>query len=308
MNKNYTLSMFVRAFLLVCAFTTHTAAQTAKPTVNIQGTLKDASGRSVDDGKYQVTFRLYSAETGGTLLWQETANVDTRGGIYSYNIGSVNTLTPSVFGSTVYMSIEFNGFELTPRTVLTYSPYAFACTIAQSADCSGAPGDIKYSILAPADFKLVNGDCWVPMNGATLSASSVLRMITGRTTLPDGGGLFIQGQEFVGGTNYDSDRTPASPIATLQADAMNKHSHTTQVAGNHSHTFYDYVECCGGYSSFDAHLISTSSGSSDGNDQNAIFSFDYIVQAGNHNHTVNASGGSETRSKNLNLWIYICIN
>ncbi|MFN9114272.1 MAG: hypothetical protein ACK5XN_29765, partial [Bacteroidota bacterium] len=103
MNKNYTLSMFVRAFLLICVFTTYTAAQTAKPTINIQGTLKDASGRSVDDGKYQVTFRLYSAETGGTLLWQETANVDTRGGIYSYNIGSVNTLTPSVFGSTVYM-------------------------------------------------------------------------------------------------------------------------------------------------------------------------------------------------------------
>lgn len=301
MKKNFTRPLLVWAFALLSA--TIITAQTGNPTINIQGTLKDASGKSVDDGKYQVTFRLYSAETGGSVVWQELAQVETNGGIYSYNLGSATPLMSTIFGATVYMSLEFNGFELTPRTELTYAPYAFACTIAQTAACSGVPGDIKYSILNPTDFATVNGDCWVPMNGAALSSSSILRMITGRTNVPDGSGLFIQGQEFSGGQNNDSGRTPSSPIATKQNDEVKNHTHNATSAGQHTHGFYEFVGCCGSVPASEAVFEVTYSGSNDALE----LIIDRLSAAGNHTHTINATGGSETRSKNLNLWIYICI-
>ena len=301
MKKSFIRPLLVWAFTIFSA--TIVTAQTSNPTINIQGTLKDASGKSVDNGNYQVTFRLYSAETGGSVVWQELAQVEANGGIYSYNLGSATPLTSTVFGSTVYMSLEFNGFELTPRTELTYAPYAFASTIAQTAACSGVPGDIKYSILNPTDFATVNGDCWVPMNGAALSSSSTLRMITGRTNVPDGSGLFIQGQEFSGGQNNDSGRTPSSPIATLQNDEVKNHIHNVASAGQHSHNFVEYLACCGSLSASEAVF---EVGGSGGNDALEII-IDRLSVAGNHTHTINATGGNETRSKNLNLWSYICI-
>ncbi|MEN9415886.1 MAG: hypothetical protein RLZ62_2190 [Bacteroidota bacterium] len=305
MNNRHKQSTLLWIFLLHCFFAVPISAQNTNQTINIQGTLRDASGKSVENGVYPVTFRLYSAMTDGSLLWQETGNVEVRGGIYSYNLGSVQPLVSGLFGSIVYMGLTFNGFEMSPRTELTYAPYALACNTAQTVACSGALGDIKYSILAPAQFALVNGDCWVPMNGSALPASSALRMLTGRTVLPDGGGVFIHGQEYAGGQNNDTGRTPASPIATLQADELKSHNHTAYDAGSHTHGFVDYVACCGSVSDATAKL---DLGTALGNDELAVYMGNRIVGAGEHSHSITNTGGVETRSKNLNLWIYIRIN
>ena len=174
MNKHITLPACMWAFVLLLCRVSPLSAQTEAPTINIQGTLRDASGKSVEDGTYQVTFKLYSVPSDGTPIWQETGAVSTRGGVYSFNLGGTTPLNTDMFGSTVYLGMVFNGFELVPRTEFDYAPYAFASTIAQTVACSGALGDIKYSILNPTQFASVNGDCWVPMNGAALSASSAV--------------------------------------------------------------------------------------------------------------------------------------
>lgn len=303
MNKHITLPACIWAFVLLFGWVSPLFAQTDTPTVNIQGTLRDASGKSVEDGTYPVTFKLYSTPSGGTPIWQETGAVSTRGGVYSFNLGGTTPLNSDMFGSTVYLGMVFNGFELVPRTEFDYAPYAFASTIAQTVACSGALGDIKYSILNPTQFASVNGDCWVPMNGAALSASSALRALTGRTALPDGGGLFIQGQEFTGGQDRDNGRTPASPIATLQTDDFKSHTHTVAQAGEHTHAFLEWTACCGSGSAAEVVFeVPTAS---------SFLSFtlsNRVRPAGAHTHPVDAAGGSETRSKNLNLWVYIRIN
>ena len=79
MKKSFIRPLLVWAFTIFSA--TIVTAQTSNPTINIQGTLKDASGKSVDNGNYQVTFRLYSAETGGSVVWQELAQVEANGGV-----------------------------------------------------------------------------------------------------------------------------------------------------------------------------------------------------------------------------------
>ncbi|MFM8450532.1 MAG: hypothetical protein ACKOAY_10555, partial [Haliscomenobacter sp.] len=44
----------------------------AQATLSIQGTIQKSFGGAVDDGKYSLTFKLYTEESGGTPVWSET--------------------------------------------------------------------------------------------------------------------------------------------------------------------------------------------------------------------------------------------
>ncbi|MFN7831170.1 MAG: hypothetical protein ACK5Q2_04205 [Bacteroidota bacterium] len=282
-----------------------TASGQSSPRISMQGTLTDAAGKSVADGKYNITFRLYTQPVGGTALWQETAEVAVDGAIYSHYLGSVQPLDAFYFVNTLYLGIQLDADEITPRTVLTYAPYAFAVNTAKTVVCSGAVGDVKHSILNPVQFAERNGDCWVPMNGTALPPDCKLRQITGMTNLPDAGGLFIRGQEFSGGQDNDPDRTPSSAIATVESDAFKAHSHPASYDGNHTHNFKEYV-AYGGY--VPDWLSNTDSGPALNNDQIEINLTNRISYAGDHAHNITDTGGSETRVKNLNFWVYIRIN
>lgn len=271
------------------------AAQLAaqNPKISIQGTLKTANGSSAVDGTYNVTFRLYTMETGGTHLWEENAMVEVIGGIYSHYLGSVTPLVPANFANTLYLGVRIGSYELVPRTELAYSPYAFSVAVAQKVVCSGAVGDVKYSILNPTQFAAENGDCWVPMDGRSLATSDKLRQVTGMTSVPDAGGLFLRSQEFSGGADNDPGRNSGTAIATVQQDELQSHNHTMQSAGAHNHPM--------GTRGFQGDGLKGADGSFD--DQDA-----YTQSAGAHTHAIDNTGGAETRPVNLNLWIYIRIN
>ncbi len=293
----YFFSRTIVGLLLTLAFTLQLQAQ--NPKISIQGTLRAANGTSVADGTYNVTFKFYRDSTGGTALWQETAPVEVVGSIYSHYLGSITALDGADFDSTIYLGVVVNNYELIPRTELSYSPYALSVAFAQKVVCSGAVGDVKYSILNPTQFAAVNGDCWVPMDGRTITGSS-LAMISGLTMLPDGGGLFIRGQEFSGGADNDPERSSGSAIATLQQDVFESHNHSMNTAGSHAHAlgtrgFLTDAAAAG--------LDYNNGADGSGDDQNA-----FSQSAGSHTHTINDTGGAETRPKNLNFWVYIRIN
>jgi hypothetical protein len=290
--------------------------QTNNPRISMQGTLTDVAGKSVDDGVYNVTFRLYTTATGGTAIWQESADVTVDGGIYSYYLGSVTPLAANIFLTSLFVGLTVDQDEIIPRTELTYAPYAFAVATSNTVVCSGAVGDVKYSILNPTEFASVNGDCWVPMNGAELSPSSALRLLTDMEYLPDAGGLFVRGQEFSNGQNNDPDRTPSSPIATVQSDSYSRHRHggTTSTDGNHTHNFREQAGATNPGSYND-----TAGGIPSDNDQKEFILENRFLEAGAHVHNtvqmnsatnggVSSANATETRVKNLNFWIYIRIN
>ena len=291
------------AFAFACTFTVQVDAQVA-PKISIQGTLKSANGTTVADGAYAVTFKLYDAATGGNVLWQEDTTVEVVGGIYSHYLGSVTPLDAADFANPVFLGVRVGSYELTPRSELSYAPYAFSVAAAQTVVCSGAVGDVKYSILNPTQFAAVNGSCWVPMDGRTMVATDKLRIITGLTAVPNGGGLFLRSQEFSGGADNDPGRTSASTIATLQTDDNKSHNHTMQTSGSHTHTVTL------GWDGDD----SGDGGASDEWTHNGSRNFDITLKGGTvstngaHTHTIDNSGGTEARPKNLNFWIYIRIN
>ncbi len=69
-------------FLLFVCYSAKLQAQGAK--LSVQGVLRNADGSAVDNGKYDLTFKLYTTQTGGAQEWVETqTDVNLNGGIYS---------------------------------------------------------------------------------------------------------------------------------------------------------------------------------------------------------------------------------
>jgi len=158
---------FTTVLALACLLAAPLSAQT-NPKISVQGTLKASNGATVADGTYAVTFNLYDVAIGGTPLWFEDAMVEVLGGIYTHYLGTNKPLVAADFAKPLFLGVKVNNYELVPRTEFSYAPYAFSVA---TVSCSGAVGDVKYSILNPTDFVKENGDCWVPMDGRSLAGS-----------------------------------------------------------------------------------------------------------------------------------------
>ncbi|HIE27027.1 TPA: hypothetical protein EYP66_07045 [Candidatus Poribacteria bacterium] len=93
-------------------------------TISYQGVLTDTDGIAVSDGDYNLTFKLYDVDTGGTELWSEEQLVQVSKGIFNVILGSVNPLTLP-FDKQYWLGIAVEGgSELEPRIKLTASAYS----------------------------------------------------------------------------------------------------------------------------------------------------------------------------------------
>ena len=288
----------------------------------VQGFLNDGNGKAVPDGEYDITFIIYNAASGGQALWQAVKSVNVTGGVYSTLLGA-GTLPPNntaskeiadiSWANNNFLAVKIQGIELNPRTPFTYSPYALAVNTANYADssdyamkadtanfaraveCTGAVGDIKYSILDPTRFAEVNGDCWVPMDGQANLGGTPLKVLLDQmpngaigNQVPDVSGAFIRAHEY-GSTDRDPDRTTSATIATLQDDLIKNHTHQT--------TINDW-------------FANTSSRGYAGSNDYTMQRVDSTSEASESYDSANPSSGagSETRPKNFNFYAYIRIN
>jgi hypothetical protein len=112
--------------------------------INYQGMLTDASGTPLD-GAYNMTFRLFDAENGGTELWAETQNaVPVAGGIYNVRLGAVTPLAEEDFsGDVLCLQVEIYNETtlaweiLSPRQRLTSTAFAFRAATADTTVSAG---------------------------------------------------------------------------------------------------------------------------------------------------------------------------
>lgn len=117
---------FTGLFTLFCLFMSAQKLQ-AQATLSIQGIIQKSNGAAVDDGTYDLTFKLYPTTSGGTAVHTETQNISVVGGIYSAELGGSGTPLSAAFDQTYYLGVSVDGgAELVPRTRLTSSPYALS--------------------------------------------------------------------------------------------------------------------------------------------------------------------------------------
>jgi hypothetical protein len=110
-------------------------------TISYQGVLKNSDGSLVDDGGYWITFRLYDADTGGTLKWQETDSAYVESGLFHVILGKATPLNLP-FDETYWLSVEALGDTLEPRVELAASPYGFRASVADALEGVPVVGDI----------------------------------------------------------------------------------------------------------------------------------------------------------------------
>lgn len=124
-------TVVVLSLILACC----TAASGSVPqTLSYQGVLRDGSGNTVSDGAYDLTFRLYDVESGGSALWTESQSVSVVDGIFNVILGDVVALTvPFDVPYWLGTSVEAES-ELSPRVELTAAPYARRAAYADVAD------------------------------------------------------------------------------------------------------------------------------------------------------------------------------
>ncbi|MBV6653651.1 MAG: hypothetical protein KI786_07845 [Mameliella sp.] len=330
--KNVLSTLLLLAF---AAFCLPLVAQDEDFKISIQGTLKDANSLAVEDGQQTITFRLYDDMTGGTVKHEETGDVQVRGGVYNYLLGTNEELEPEDFVTALYLSLEINGNELFPRTQMTYSPYSLSVSTAQQAirltsgteTCSGSVGDIKHSILKPTEFADENGDCWVPMDGRAIPGTK-LADTYGWANVPDMSGLFVRAAEYNEGN--DPDRTTTTPVASLQNNSVGPHSHNAGnlVSSDETVTYgdsylYNTQHDVNPGPSYTANLFLNRSMSSiqwlgieqGGNSTDDPIGFRNIVSdqtSSSHSHTITGetaqSTGNESRPENMNFYIYIRVD
>lgn len=136
------------------------AAQTAPYKLNFQGRLADSNGNLMATGSYNIKFRLMSASSGGSNLWEADRiytgsgtgdhRVQITNGMFNIQLGDTSTgvgdpaLSPSLFNTqtnpTIYLEIElptpatatcatvscatFTEGAMTPRQLISAAPYA----------------------------------------------------------------------------------------------------------------------------------------------------------------------------------------
>lgn len=93
-------------------------------TTSFQGVLADSEGAVVADGNHSLNFKLFDSNVDGTLLWQETQNVSTVGGIFNVILGKVIKLDLP-FDKQYWLEISIDGGDpLLQRIGLTSSAYS----------------------------------------------------------------------------------------------------------------------------------------------------------------------------------------
>ena len=146
--------------------------------LNYQGVLTDDGRRAVADGPYTMTFRIYTAATGGAPIWSETQTVTTLDGVFDAYLGDTEPLDVA-FDRGYWISAQVDGQpEMAPRTRLVPAPYSMT-----SGTAIGLIGGYVKSLNGlQGDVNIVGGDgIDVALNGDQLELTA-----TGQAGLGEG--------------------------------------------------------------------------------------------------------------------------
>lgn len=277
MKKSFSQRLATLAFALLLAV--QLAAQGVVGTLSIQGSLKKNNGQTVDDGAYSLTFKLYTAATGGTAIWTENhPDVNVVGGVYAVELGTVTPLTPA-FDVPYWLGVTIGvGLELQPRTALTPAPYALGMLGSSAAYY----GDVQ------AYYKTADFTGWVKLDGrakTTLTATQQARAtalgIGANLPNTDGRGIIgVASGQTVGQT------TTGSSTLTIAQNNLPNINLTSTNTGAHTHSV--------SLSSSNTLGTAFTSGQPEGQDLGTgsfTFSVSGNCSGGNHTHTVQLNGG-----------------
>lgn len=166
--------------------------------INFQGRLSDDTGNSMPSGTYNMKFRIYTADTAGTLLWSGQRSVSdgtgvtvNTGGLFSVQLGRISTMPAELFSNPeLYFEIElptpatvrcatagcesYTEGPMSPRHRFLSSPYAFNADQLDGLD-STMFGQLASDNAWTGNSNAFGGSSFVasPSTNATISSPSI---------------------------------------------------------------------------------------------------------------------------------------
>jgi len=171
MKRYRALSLFAICLSLFRGTFAQTPTETASALprlVRFGGAVKDLGGSPLS-GVVGITFALYSEQTGGAALWQETQNITAdSNGRYTALLGATKTegLPATLFinEQAHWVGVQIEGQAEQPRVLLVSSPYALK---AGDAETIGGLPPSAFVLAAPAAVSVAS-----PLNTPSRSAAS----------------------------------------------------------------------------------------------------------------------------------------
>jgi microcystin-dependent protein len=236
-----------------------------------------------------LQFDLFNSATGGTSLWTEMqSGIPVLNGAFSVELGDVTPIPPSVFNNpTVYLGITVNGTLLAGRQRILTTPYSQKAAFAVNGVPPGSVSAYAVATSVPSGWLLCDGTQYNISDYPTLGA------LLGNTyggdgsttfNVPDYRGFFLRGYDPNGTVDTDAQsRKPSNAVGSTETDELALHNHHLTDPG-HSHglpSAYSNPTGPGTISAF-------------GGGGDAFGTFGATTGI-----TIAATGGSETRPKNI---------
>jgi len=135
------LFIIILLFISLCLL-----AQNVPQTIDYQGRLADSDGNYLNSVVI-VDFLIYDAETGGTLLWNETQDVSCANGVFHVLLGSVTSFPTDLFDNAdCWLELIVSNETLSPRTTIASVPYSIK---AQTAYTVKVPLSLSGNVASP---------------------------------------------------------------------------------------------------------------------------------------------------------------
>ena len=238
--------------------------------IRYQGQAVDSQGTPLEE-LYTLTFKLYTAATNGTIVWQEPhPNVVLSGGHFSVLLGDTQSLQGVDWTQPLWFGVQVNSDpELEPRQQITSVPLAITAE----------------KLAVPVTTSTITDDAnrLVPSGAVILWTSAACP--TGYSRLSSMDGAMLKAGSASSGPN------------TAGAAELPTHSHTvsgsTSTDGTHRHNLSVEKDTGG-----ETALASTVPNVPMANGMN------YISDAGSHSHSF--SGGSSTSGTATVATVLLC--
>jgi hypothetical protein len=123
--------------------------------INYQGMLRDSAG-DLQDGTFNMTFKIYSASSGGTMVYDSgSTSVTVSNGLYNVELPA----TSSVFdGNNRWLDVTVGTDTLSPRLKINSVAYAITADSVGSADYASVAGTATNAASADqADYATLSG-------------------------------------------------------------------------------------------------------------------------------------------------------
>src|SRR6266850_7041242 len=171
------LSMLCGALALGLVLAAGPSHAAPPQTIHYQGYLTSSTGAPVN-GPVTIGLRIYTAASGGNLLWSDNVNVNVSNGHYQVVLGA-NALVPLnlEFDNPYFLAVSVGPAAMVPRPALHLVPYAYRAVAADSVAATATIGGAQISGLITA-ATIAGSQVTGPITAATLSGATLTSLDT----------------------------------------------------------------------------------------------------------------------------------